>query len=135
MTGRHFTIHLNRFDFTLMKNVEGNTATYPQDFIFHVTYGADVYPISIGSNGGTEVIKGLLYGKSTQVSAAEDESWSWRYEGSNSSNPVAVASHTVTYGTAPTLTNPAPIVFTNTLDNDQWLGGTARVDNHYGVTN
>jgi uncharacterized protein YegL len=132
--GNDFTIHLNRFDFTLEKHVQGNTTTYPQDFIFEVQYGDETYPISFGSNGGTKVIKGLLYGKGTAITATEKESWSWRYAKSSSKNSVDVPANAVAYGAAPTLTAPEPITFTNTLTNDKWLSGSARVDNHYGRT-
>lgn len=129
----HLTIHMNRFDLVLSKQLDGDTNLYPQSFLFHVKYGEETYPLSFGSRGGTKTIQGLIYGKGTEVSATEEQDWSWRYRGEGTST-VTISSNAVSYGKDPSPQKSYSISITNKLLKKKWLGGTDYKQNQYVAT-
>ena len=108
-------------DLTIQKEVSGQYDANER-FIFTIS-GPDGYSnkVVVPANGSV-TISGLKVG--SQYTITEDTTWSWRYSTSSENNPITL-----------TATKDSNIVmFTNTLQEDEWLTGDAYADNFFGGT-
>lgn len=80
------------------------------------------------SNGTAAItIKGLKCGRAVKIS--EDTAWSWRYACTGGMQTVTGGTHAISK-TAPAISSAA-CTFTNTLQNTQWLSGSASAKNRW----
>ena len=113
-----FRIHLNNFDLTVRKTVDGESYDPDDTFRFILKKDGVDYATFTLKAGESATFKNLQAGPTYTV--VEDTDWSWRYTCTGGDTKTV----TVTGGTA-------EVTFTNTLEDEQWLSDDASAVNNF----
>ena len=118
-----FRIHLNNFDLTVTKEVDGNTYDVDDNFLFTLQRKEngdwEDYSTFTLQAGESVTFQNLQAGYEYRV--VEDIGWSWRYTCTDGATKIV---GTISDG-------KASLTFTNKLDDDQWLSDEGRLINDF----
>ena len=119
--GYQFRIHLNSFDLTVTKEVEGGTYDPNDTFLFTLKKGSKEIATFTLKNNESITFEKLEAGPVYTVE--EDIDWSWRYECQGESTQTVEVDGTT-----------AQVTFTNKLTKDEWLSDEAEKMNDFAST-